>query len=74
VYKTQDYGNYELLRNRHIRNIEENRLNAAVSTQQGFFEENNREHLRKIARANEESRSNFQKVIAGVADANIIEE
>lgn len=75
VYKTNDLEAYEVLRQQHVRRINETRLNSQITSSRDYFEIENREHLRKIAVANEESRSNFQRVIAGVIDSEaIIEE
>ena len=60
ILTTNDEQEYTELQQEHIRNVQEARFDIVKPS---FFDVENRDHQRKIARANEESRNNFRAIV-----------
>jgi hypothetical protein len=68
ILKTNDEAEYLDLQQQHTINLQQPRFNL-ISTGDLFSVEN-REHQRKITRANEESRNNFRAIVDEIMIAN----
>jgi hypothetical protein len=64
IVKTNDQKTYDELQQAHIQRVKEA---AFYPFERNFFKDDNTEHLRKIARAGDNSRNNFRRIIDELA-------
>jgi len=64
IKTTNDQATYDELQQAHIQRIEEA---AFYPFDRSFFKDDNTEHLRKVARAGDDSRNNFRRIIDELA-------
>lgn len=60
IVKTNDQPTYDNLQQNHIQNVQEA---AFYPFERDFFKDDNLEHLKRVARAGDESRNNFRSII-----------